>query len=401
MQLSQDVIAKLSALYVSKQKEKFKKEELKECYDRIRRYFVLKVDNPMVRKKYLDNNRKLEFKYLYMEKDKDVCNFINNLAQEYSKNEDINLVFEFIKQFVINDFSKIEDIISVPTFYNEYERYEKALKLIKRLNRGHIKYNGAEVYNYRDIIQYDNMKKQYVYIGMNFNGKMIEEYDEFRRKAKLFEKIKKDITLKIKSIKVNEEIDYWTLDSYEYDFPFTDEFFEFNEQSFKSFCLYDLVNKCMPGEFGFNPESFIDDNSFSSLNNLLINNGIIWILLFESKNHFFKIMDDYDDSRVFINIINNMKTIVDYAKRFSFNTSKFDELLLLNEMSEYADDKSIAILGKDIIEKLSLSLTYTNRNMRIIIEIAKELVAQMVKRSKSTVPYVRGETINYKYSIYD
>jgi len=103
-----------------------------------------------------------------------------------------------------------------------------------------------------------------------------------------------------------------------------------------------------------------------------------------------------------LRLIDNMSTITKIAKEFHYNLSNYAELSLVNEMSLYADMDSIAILGKEIFEKIYKSVEYDTSAERVYtVSAAKELVCEMAKRSKSTVPYVRGQYMNYKYSIYD
>ena len=70
-------------------------------------------------------------------------------------------------------------------------------------------------------------------------------------------------------------------------------------------------------------------------------------------------------------------------------------------MSNCADDEAIAILGKDIILKLCEYRDYTTDQTEEIIDSAIDLVCKMTKRCKSTVPYIKGELENYKYTMYD
>ena len=58
-------------------------------------------------------------------------------------------------------------------------------------------------------------------------------------------------------------------------------------------------------------------------------------------------------------------------------------------------------MGKEVVEKLYKFKEYTNEDAEEIVSIAKELVCKMVERNKSTVPYISGELMNYKYSLYD
>lgn len=397
----QDVIAKLSALYISKCKENYKKNELEEYYEWIREYFTLRMDHPIVNKKVIQSQKKKVFRDLYRNKDEEICNFLNNIAQSYSEYADNKIIWKMINGFVVDSYSKTGDIFRIPYNYDNYERYEKALKLINRLNSGYIQYDGIEVSNYKDIIKYDETTKKYVYTGDTFDVDDLKAYNDFREKAKLFEEIKKDIILKVRTMEIDVEIDDDILEELTLELPFTDEYFEFDKEYLEWFDLSKLCKTCMNDSYDFGIENFTDDESFANLYNLLINNGIVWLLLFMDRDHNVTLKNNginVDDIR---NLINNMKNMSDLSKKFVFDTTKYDELLILNDISRCADAKAIAILGKEIIEKLYKFKDYTNEDAEKIISMAKEFVCQMVKRSKSTVPFVNGETMNYKYSVYD
>ena len=53
------------------------------------------------------------------------------------------------------------------------------------------------------------------------------------------------------------------------------------------------------------------------------------------------------------------------------------------------------------MNKLCKFLGFTHHDKKIIVSRAQRLISKMVGRSMSTVPYVSGETMNYKYSLYD
>lgn len=397
----QDVIAKLSALYVSKCKENYKKDELEEYYEWIKEYFTLRMDHPIVNKKVILSQKKEVFRNLYRNNDEKICNFLNNIAQFYSQYADNKIIWNMINGFVVDRNSKVSNIFSVPYNYDNYERYEKALKLINRLNSGYIQYDGAEVKNYKDIIKCDEKIKKYVYTGDTFDADDLKAYNEFRKKSRLFEKIKKDIILKVKTMEIDSEIDDDILEELAEELPFTDEYFEFDKECLECFDLETLCKTCMNDSYGFEIENFTNDESFANLYNLLINNGIVWLLLFMNREYNSTLRNNgvyIDDIR---DLINNMKNMSDLSKEFAFDTTKYDELLILNDMSKCADAEAIAILGKEIIEKLYKFKDYTNEDAEKIVSMAKEFVCQMVKRNKSTVPFVNGKTMNYKYSVYD
>ncbi len=400
MMPSQDVIAKMAALYVSKSKEDYKKKELKEYYKWLKPYFTLRLDQPFVYKKLIQSKKKERFKELYQNGDKEICDFLTNITNNYSEMLDNETLQRIVKYFVIYKRSKFESIITSPNKYEDYQRYEKAIKLIHRLNSGYIEYNGVELINYRDIIAYDDNKKEYIYTGIRFNENDLKAYNEYRRKEKIFEKIKRDIMFKIKTIEIDSKVDVHLMDELTEELPFTDEYFKFNEQyAFSQFNFKDFLRICLDDD-GFEKESLLDDESFANIIKVVSDNALFWLLLFMDKEANCSIKK-YVKKETIIEFIDNMKKITAFSHDFNFDLSNFQELALVNAMSKCADSESVAILGKEVIEKLYKSKRFTSYNAEEIISIAKELVCQMTKRSKSTVPYVNGQTDNYKYSIYD
>ncbi len=393
----QDVIAEMAALYVSKSKENYKKNELEEYYDCVKPYFTLRLDQPFVYKKLIQCKKKDRFKKLLLDGNQEICNFLTNIVNNYSKMLESETIQKMIQYFVIYNNSKFENIIDSPNKYEDYQRYEKAIKLVHRLNSGYIEYNGVELTNYRDIIAYDGNKRKYIYTGISFHDDDLKAYNEYRKKERIFEKIKKDIMLKIKTMEIDDKVDSHLVDELTKELPFTDEYFKFNEQyTFSEFNFQDFLRICTDGA-GFVEASLLDDESFQNIIKVVSSNALFWLLLFmdgEDTNFIMEI-------ETIIELIDNMKDITELSHDFNFDLSNFQELVLVNEMSKCADAQAVAILGKEVIEKLYKFRDYTDEEANIIISMAEELVCQMTKRSKSTVPYVNGQTDNYKYSIYD
>lgn len=402
IQKSKNVIAELSSLYVSKAKEKYKKKKLQDYYEWIYPYFTLRTDHPMIKKKLILLKQKETFEHLYNSDDKDINEFLENLVQKYDRVLDRKLINKMIYCFILYNANTIDQIIWEPDYYSYYVRYEKATKLIRRLNSNFIEYDGVEMTNYHDIISYNEVSKEYVYSGMIFDQQKITEFEDYRKKSDIFEKIKKEIISKVKEMKVNDSIDEDQLEikKLKKELPFTDEYFIFDLKNLKDFNLRDLLAyACL--DYELHEDNFKSPSVYHNIYQLLVNQGMIWLLLFmkndKNDNLFSFGVNTYD----IVKLINNMNGIVNLSKRFHSNLTNFKELLLLNEMSHYTLPISLAILGNEVIEKISKYRSYTDHKIEVIISMATELVAQMVKRNKSTVPYIQGETDNYRYSLYD
>lgn len=405
LQPSKNVIAKLSALYVSKSKEEYKKYRLDEYNETIQQYFSLKKEHPIVIKKIIQQKQKYRFEELYECKDAEVHLFINEILKKYSSQLSKNTINLMIKQFVSYHCSNLEEIIYPPRSYGEYKRFEKVCKLINRLNNGYIQFDGAEVKNYKDLIEYDENNKIYIYSGKIFSDEEIAEFNNYKQEEKIFDKIKRDIMSRVRTIDIKEdEIDEEEYDDLAEELPFEDEYFRFDAKDTLRNIDFSQLENILYTPSSFNVDSFSNQESLNGTYNLLVNNGIILLLLILKEN-------SDRTSRIFNNnginaenifeIINNMPTIVSLAKEFKIDISNFNELSSIHTMSKCADEASISILGKDIIQKLCKYREYTEEDEERIIELATELVCEMPRKDKSTVPYISGETSNYKYSMYD
>ncbi len=399
----QNVISKMSALYIAKSKENFKKEMLQNYQSWISKYFILRLDNPLITKKIIEKRQKEKFSELYTENNVEIHNFINGIYEKYGQIIDNNKIKKMIDSFIILGYSKIDSIIPSPKNYEDYLKYEKAIKLISRLNNNYIKYDDMELTNYRNIITYDNNSKKYIYNGVVFDNAAIKVFESYRQQKQIFEHIKKEIMQKAKELKVDTKIDTDSLldDSLEKELPFTDEYFEFDDKYFfNNYSLIDFFHACTDFTNGFCPDSFLDDESFKNLINIVVNNSLIWLLLFIHDEEPYCMKDDFSKDEI-IKLINNMKNITDLAKDFNFDLSNFKDLITVSKISEYSDRESIAILGKEIIASLCQNDYFINKDFKTIVLMAKELVSKMPTKTMSTVPFVNGENNNYNYSIYD
>ena len=229
---ARDQIAKLSALYVSISKEKFKKERLEEYFDDIKECFIPRKDHPIIYKKLVEHKYKEAFKKLYQNNDNSICSFLESIVKQYSDNIDKDTVWYMIDNFLDNGYCKMDSFIKAPHKWNAYKRYEEANKLINRLNSHYIKYTDLELIRYLDIIKYDNEKDKYYYTGPSFEEESITRYNEYKKKLQIFDKIKQQIIFKAKKLEINNTISDQELMAIAEDLPFTDEYFEFTNNYF-------------------------------------------------------------------------------------------------------------------------------------------------------------------------
>lgn len=389
---SKDIISKMSSLYISKSKENYKK--LNKGVYNIKRYFSLNENNSLVKKRLEYLQRKQLFQDYYYSNDKNVLDFINHLELKYSNDLNIESISDMIKYFIICECNKYHEICDMPKDYNEYIRYLNANKLIKRLKLGYIKYSDNELNNYRDIISIDE-NNNYFYSGRTFNNLEIEKYKEYYKNERLFEKIKKDIINEAYKIDLNNNYDNKIIMQVIRELPINDEYFIFNnDYALKEFSFDKIINILKQLKSGFSSKNILSDECYEVLYNLFVNYSLIWIMLINST-HFLNIINNVDT----INLIKNIDRVTDFIS--NKNDLSFTKLMEINKVISVSDSKTIAILGKEIIEKLCSNKRYTNNNEKEIVQIAKDLYCQMIKKNERTVPYINGNYNGYNYFMYD
>lgn len=400
---SRNQISNLAALYISISKEKYKKSIATDFYDSLKLYFIPKKTNPVIQKRVLEYQQKHEFKKLFQKGNKEIYSFLNNVIDEFGKSFNKDLIHNMIESFIVDDCTKLESFINVPRGFNNYQRYKEARKLVNRLNSNYIKITDLELKRFLDIIKYDNSKKQYYYSGPIFTDNDIDAFNEYKRKQIMFEKLKQRIILKSKELPINDEITREELNDIARDFPFNDDYYEFDTTIFDDIDVGNFLNAYFSRDTYIKNDLFFDDKVYSFINQFFINNNLVWLMLIDYifESDIDKIYYDDLDKEVLFNLINNTKEIVRLANFFNYDINVYENVMKLSKLSECASEESIAILGKDIILELCENRQYTNDNTKEIVEMAKSLVCQMVKRDKSTVPYISGKLGNYKYSMYD
>ena len=403
MKHAQDIISSYVTLYLNISKDSFVKQEISDYKDWLKQFFILRLDNPTVNKKLVQSQKKIMFKKLYRDKDVLVCKSLNGIAQNYIQDLNETVIFKLIDGFVLEDNVKVEEIIPKPDKYDDYLKYEKAAKLIKRLNLGNISFEGPEVRSYTDIIGFDEKTGKYVYTGVVFSKEEKAKINDYKKIANIFEKIKKEIYLKIKNMEADVKISSAAIFQLEEELPFTDEYFEFNKSYLEKITLNNLKQALIISYWssGFETSSFENNDAFKLINDLLVDKGIIWLLLFLEKNDRTLLESSIISRNEMRSIINNAESIAKVAKELGLDSNNFRKLLFLASISSNVDAEALSILGLDVIVKLCNNLGYTGGNKEEILSRAKRLVALMAGRSMSTVPYISGETDNYKYSLYD
>ena len=399
--LSRDEISKYSALYISKSKEKFKKDLFDNFMSDIKEFFVLVEKDPIIYKKIIEKKQREKLKTLYLNGDIEIKKYTDSLLSQYSNDKEKDLIKCMIDNFLINGYTKISSFITEPSRFNDYIKMKNAKKLVNRLNKNYIKYNDNDVLNYLDVIKYDSINEKYCYIGPSFNEEEIILYNDYENKINIFDKIKWQLIQKSKDLKVQSKISREEIKKLKDSIPFNDNFFEFDKKILDSISLQDFINYFEFEYYLIDDNTINDNEAYSFLNDYITKNGVMWLwILADRCNEWILTLTDTDRYNI-LDSFDHMDGIVRISKLLNYNMDKYEDVITLIELCKYSNEMDIAILGKELILKLCKYQEFTSYELDKTIKIAKDIACQMVKKDKSTVPYVSGTFNNYSYSVYD
>lgn len=390
-------IARLSALYISKSKDYFINEGLEVMREFLYPYFELNLNNLEIYKKLVLEKQMKYFRKEYQKEGTDVYKNVYEIIDEYKNTIDYQLVKDLVQEFILyNNKNNVMYLIKMPKNYQEYVRYVEADKLIKRLNNGYIKYDSCEVINYQDIIVYDGEK--YKYTGMLFNN--INEFKEYERKLRLYKDLKKKIIFKVKEIKFEDEIDEDLIGHLADTVDFNDKYFNYMQNKTLEMITFRQLVYVMFGDM-INLNRILNDSEYELIYEIFVNKRLMWCFMM-GQSMFYRGADEINlDCDKVSEMVGHLDKLMKIAKNFKFDLRKIKDLWLVYMMNQYATSSDLAIIGEEIVSKLIKDVGFTSEKVEDIIRIAKELVCNMVERSKSTVPYVSGKYLNYCYSLYD
>lgn len=403
LETSRDTIACLSASYISKMKENYKKEKIEEYRKIIYPFFTPREDNLRIESLLKYQQQKKKFQNLYQSNDQEVCNFIISLKNSYQELLGSVEMDKFIDEFIKKGNSRVMSILGEPDGYQAYFMYKKVLKLVHRLNSHYISFDGPEVKNYKSFIGYDSNKNEYHSLILEPTFEMLKQYMEYDEKNKILQKMKRDVVDKIKVIDVDLEFNYKNLKKLSLSVPFNDEYYVFDTDNILNlFCIEDLYHQLFSKIGNFSLDTFMVEENYRMLSDILIEDGYLWFLLLLSKSMSSHEDEFYDFEKNFISdLVNNMASIRHLSELFYMDVHNYEQLSLLLKLQRIVDLKTIAVLDEHLIKTLSEDLSYTNHNPSKIILQAEQLVCSMLTKDGFTVPRVHGQTLNYKYSMYD
>jgi hypothetical protein len=399
MNKARDLIFDLSALYISRSKEKYKKDRLLQFQNRIKKNFSIKKDNPYIIKRVNQYYQKKYISNLYRLGNKEFLNYVESLKEKYEELAPKDTIDEMIKKFLSSDIKKLENAISPPSGYNGFKKSLEAKKLINRLNKGYINFTDQELNSYRSIIEYNEDNKEYVYVGDNYTDSKIEEYKKYSVLERVFKNIKKDLIDKAREY--NIEIDFNVVEEMDLDLPFTDEFYEFSAQDKLKF--KDFLDGCFDSHeseyFDVKGLSEIDD--LFKLWNIISDKGLVWFqtMVHDSNS---KELRDLFPANKFMRLVANISNILELANEYNYDINNFDDLSTLIDLGETTKEQRY-ILGKEVVETLTKDRAFIDKATKAseVIGVAAELVSRMVERDEYTVPFIEGEHKGYHYATYD
>lgn len=405
LETSRDIIASLSASYVSKVKENYKKEKLEEYRKSIYPFFSFRRDNPTMQRVLTYQQKRRKFQILYQSNDPEICNFIISLKESYQELLGLEAMDKFIDEFIKKGNVRTQSILEEPNGYQKYLKSQKVLKLVHRLNSHYISIEGPEVTNYKDFIGYNSNKNEYYSLILDFTGEELKQYMEYDRKMKLLQILKKSVVDKIQTMDIDLNFNYKDLERLFLAVPFTDDYYVFDTDNIlKLFCVDDLYHYILSKLGNFSLDTFMIEENYRMLSNILINDGYLWFRLLLSKAFFTHTQGEefHDFENNFIpDLINNMSSVRYFLELFHIDAHNYEQLSLLLKLEKNVDMKAIAVLGENLIKTLSEDLSYTNHDPILIVTKAEKLVCSMLTKDGFTVPRIHGQTLNYKYSMYD
>jgi len=414
LQAKRDDISKNAALFISKSKEDYIKEQMAQFDEQYKRFFTIRTDNPIVRKKVIEIKQRDMLKKLFNSQDTNLMQKLDVIKNKYlgynynhSINQDIipSILDLFISKSINSNVSSIDDVIlsQKPIRFDEYENYEKVSKLLNRLNSHNISFDGDEVRKYRDFIIFDGEK--YVYNGSGFSEEEITQIMGYKDLKYVFGKIRSEIIQIAKSIDKFDKITDEDIKTVIGECPFTDEYYEFDSSIYNRYFLLfidDYVNV-----FTENKDVILDDKKYALLQQLAYSDGLVHVAAItavgfhDTKDSKFAEIDKYVSDEEVASVLANIPNLMNMLAPNEINIDNLDKVLDFKEMFKYADLKQISLLGKDVIKKIYSNNSYTSNSQAERINVACDLLSAMTARNTATVPYINGSYHNYRYSMYD
>lgn len=414
LQAKRDDISKNAALFISKSKEDFISEQMAQFDEQYKKFFIIRIDNPIIKKKVVEIKQRDMLKKLFNSQDADLMQKLGTIKGKYlaynynasvSKDKIPQILDLFISQSINSNVSSVDDILSSskPARFDEYENYEKVSKLINRLNSHNITFGGQEVSKYREFIVFDGEK--YVYKGNGFSETELAQILGYKDLKYVFSKIKSEIIQIAKGIDNFDNLTQDDIKSVIGECPFTDEYYQFDPNIFNRYYL--RVFNTYIETFDETKEALLSDTNYKAVQELANTSGLLQLSMISELGYHNSHSSQFSDIQKYVsdtelsNALANIPSLMSLLTPEEFTIDNLDKILDFKDMFKYADLKQISLLGKDVIKKIYSNNGFTSSSQAERINVACDLVSAMVSRKESTVPYINGTYRNYRYSMYD
>ena len=414
LQAKRDDISKNVALFISKSKEDYISEQMALFDEQYKKFFIIRIDNPIVKKKVVEVKQRDMLKKLFNSQDADLMQKLATIKSKYLAynyntpvNEDkISQILDlFISQSINSNVSNLDDILSSskPERFGEYENYKKVSKLINRLNSHNITFDAQEVSKYREFIVFDGEK--YIYNGNGFSETELAQIMEYKDLTFVFSRIKSEVIQIAKKIDIFDNLTQDDIKTVIDECPFTDEYYQFDSNIFNRYYLkfFNTYIKL----FNETKEVLLKDINYKIVQELANTGGLLQLSMISRLGYLDNHSSQFSDIQKYVSTAELSNTLVNVSSLMSLLTPEeitidnLDKILDFKDMFKYANLKQISLLGKDVIKKIYSNNGFTSSSQSERINVACDLLTTMISRKESTVPYINGTYRNYSYSMYD
>ena len=415
LQAKRNQISEYAALFISKSKEDFISEQIKEFDKAFKSLFIIRTDSPLVKKKVVEVKQRDMLKKMYTNHDTSLQEKLKRIKDKYLNYKFSNPISEdkishildlFIKKSIEGNTSSVDEILqtSKPDRFDEYELFEKISKIINRLNSKNITIDSPEATKYHDFISYDG--NNYYYSRRPFTEEELSQIKGYKDLKYIFGKVKSEILQIAKSIDSFDKLTQEDIKNTIGECPFTDEYYEFNPNFYDNYIinLFGIYTNM----FEDNRQLILDDTYYETINKLLIKEGLFTYVNVTTVGRnrqndnqgTFKDMDKVCDIDI-DTVVSELPSLMTVMEPKDITIDNLSQILEFKDMFMYADLSQISILGKDVIKKIYSNNGFTSSSQKERINVACELISQMISKKDKTVPFVKGDYGNYKYSMYD
>ena len=140
----------------------------------------------------------------------------------------------------------------------------------------------------------------------------------------MFEKIKRDITLKIKEMDLDFEITERELKKLAEELPFTDEYFEFDKKYLSKIIFGQLCWGAAP--YKWEVESVKNNEVYELIYSVLIDQGLMWLLTLLQHHNFSMLSWNGICANNINALVGNALNLFEMSKEFNIDLNTFEHI---------------------------------------------------------------------------